>query len=210
MALVEALAGDRAVAVASLEELILARPTFLLPRITLSMLYLDQGDSERALAVAQEASRRAANDPWPAVLEARALRRLGQLGEAQTAVDRALRLDPELGSVQAIAGALSLDRGDFAAAESRLRRAIQLSPGDGLVLSIRAELAVATGSQDRAREAVQEALAALRSNPFSIANTELGWLEEQWKKLAPEPCIAGDLPIAISQTTAPALPNGES
>ena len=85
----------------------------------------------------------------------RVLRQMGQLDEAQAAVDQALRIDPDAGVAYALAAGISLDRGDRMAAEQLAECAGELEPGGLLVLVAKAEVALAAGDRELARAAVE-------------------------------------------------------
>ena len=146
--------------------------------------FLDSGDASRSLEIALAAIARAPKDPAFRVQAARALRRLGRLDDAQEATDKALELDRESGIAPAMAAAVAFDRGDRVAAQRWLDQSLELAPGEAFCLAIQAEIAVATAPKDQARHAVEQAIAAIRANPFLMLNTELVWLQQQLQKLS--------------------------
>ena len=76
-AVAAALSGDRKRAIAELEGLRRDKPRFKLPWLVLGEFYLDDGQPERALEVAEQAASELKHDPAPHGLVAKALRRLG-------------------------------------------------------------------------------------------------------------------------------------
>ncbi len=185
VALVEALHGDRALGIAEFEELRRKYRSFALPSLTLFMLYFEQDDYERALEMARLSAKRWPKDPQPAIDEARVLRQLGRLDEAQAAIDRALRLDPQAGAAYAIAAGLSLDRGDIANARELTKRAAELDPGGLVVVAAEAEVALVGEDFEIAKAAVERAVNIIKSNPFALCGVELARLEQKLVALEP-------------------------
>jgi Zn-dependent protease with chaperone function/Flp pilus assembly protein TadD len=186
LAVVEAICGNREFAIAELESLRQSHPSFAAPLLALCWIYFDEGDAERALDVARAAVMRWPKDPLPLDLEARALRRLGRLDEAQAAVEHSLRLDHDRGTAHALAAGLALDRADDPSARLLIQRAVEFDPGGLLVLIVRAEIELATGTRDNAQQAVQEAAAAIRANPFALCDSDLVKLEQQMARVNEE------------------------
>jgi Zn-dependent protease with chaperone function/Flp pilus assembly protein TadD len=186
VAFVEGIHGDRSLAIAELEEMCRKYRSFALPALTLCLLYFEQGDHERALDVARRARDRWPKDPLPSIDEARVLRQMGRLEEAQAAVDRALRIDPDAGGADALAAGISLDRGDRPAAEQLAERAGELEPGGLLVLVAKAEVALAAGDRELGRKAVERAVKTIKANPFAVCGVDLARLERQLAELDAE------------------------
>ncbi|NLY02678.1 MAG: M48 family metalloprotease [Rhodopirellula sp.] len=182
VALAAALAGDRQRAMAEFEQLRRDAPGFKLSGLMLSALYLDEGRPEQALAVAEEIRMELPHECAPAMLAAFALHGLGRLDEAQDAVERALALEPKAGDGYALAGRIALDRGDVCRAQDLIERAHRLSPGGSYVLSVQARLALTTAAAS-ARQMVEEAVEAIRANPFLLLSREATALEEKLANL---------------------------
>ncbi len=93
--------------------------------------------------------------------------------KARAAVDRALRLDPELESAHYVKGLLASDLDwDFKAAEASFRRAIELNPGHANAHSMLGWLLMRLGHPE---EAVAEAERATELDPVSAgAHNNLG------------------------------------
>jgi predicted Zn-dependent protease len=178
-AIADAVCGDPARAISALEQLWSDRPRFPLTALALGELLLDADRPERALEVAISAVPRLPHDPAVALLEARSLRRLGRFDEAQAACDGALTVDPENGSIHAVAAALALDRGDTSQAQSLIKMALDLAPGDAYLLVVRAEIALQSEVADNARLAVAQAVQAVRSNPLVFLTTEVARLQQE-------------------------------
>lgn len=183
VAVVDALHGDQSRGTAELEKLTTEYPRYALPQLALADLYVDRGHAEPALAIAEGAQRRFRKDPAPLITRARALRRLGRPLESRVALEQALRLDSSLSAAHAIAAAVALDLGELELAQQSVQVALELGPGEILVLAVAAELAVATAPVEQARLAIQQAIGAIRANPFSTLATELAWLEAKLQAL---------------------------
>src|SRR5207245_3881427 len=121
---------DPARRIEALEGRLSEKPRFPLTALALGELLLDADRPERAFEVAISAGPRLPHDPAVPLLEARAQRRLGRFDEAQAACDRAQAIDPDSGSVHAVAAALALDRGDAGQAQTLIKKALELAPGD--------------------------------------------------------------------------------
>jgi eukaryotic-like serine/threonine-protein kinase len=86
-------------------------------------------------------------------------------GQAQSAAEQALRLDPSLGEAHAALGAIRLFRDmDLDAADRATRRAVDLSPHSADVHNWRATYLATVG---RSEEAIAEMAVALEINPLS-------------------------------------------
>lgn len=178
VALAAGLTGDRQRAIAEFEQLRRDVPRFKLSRLVLGALYLDEGQPERALAIAEEIGSEMPGEVRSVMLAASSLQALGRLDEAQAAVDRALALEPKAGDACALAARLALDRGDASRAKELIQKAHQLAPGDAYVLCVQARIALATEDAASARQAVEKALEAIRANPFLLLSQEAVWLME--------------------------------
>lgn len=183
MALAAELTGDRQRAIAELEQLRHDKPWFKLPWLVLGALYLDEGQPERALALAEQTERELRKDPTPPLLAAQALQRLGRLDEAQAALDRTLAIEPLVGEAHALAARIALDRTSVSQAEALIERAHQLAPGDAYVLVVQAWITVARGDAEPARRAVEQAIEAVRANPFALLSREVAALQERLETL---------------------------
>ena len=186
VAFVEGLFGDRSAAIAELEEICRIYRSFALPALTLCILHFEQGDSDKALDVARRAVSHWPKDPLPGIDEARVLRQMGRLDEAQAAIDRALHLDGDSGATYAVASGIALDRGASPAAERLADRAAELEPGGLLVLVAKAEIALASGNRELARAAVERAVKTIKANPFALFGVDLARLKRQLAELDAE------------------------
>lgn len=171
-AVASALSGDRKRAIAELEGLRRDKPRFKLSWLVLGEFYLEDGQPERALEVAEQAACELKHDPAPHGLAAKALRRLGRTAEAQAAIDRALAIEPEAGDAHALAAAIALDRGDVPQARESIEKAHELAPGDAFVLVVAAEVALGAEPLETAQSAVEQALRAAEANPFALLDFE--------------------------------------
>jgi tetratricopeptide (TPR) repeat protein len=177
MAIARAICGDRAAAIAELEELWRDKPRFPLTALALSQLLLDADQPEKALEVARDVAKLLPRDPTPPFLEAAAQRRLGRLDEAQAACDRALAIEPRDGTIVALQAALALDSGNDERAGLLITIALGYAPGAAYVLIIQAEIALQTQQLEAARLAVHEAVEAVRTNPFAFLASDIARLE---------------------------------
>jgi tetratricopeptide (TPR) repeat protein len=178
MAFTRAICGDPAGAIGDFESLWHDQPGLPLTAITLSVLLLDADQPERALDVARSAAKRLPDDAMPLLLVARSLRRLGRLDEAKVVCERALVLDPGGAKGHALAAAIALDEGDIVEAQKRIESALELGPGEPYILLVRAEIVLRSQPFEDSRAAVEEAYAAVRSNPFAFYRADIRRLEE--------------------------------
>ncbi|HKD35832.1 MAG TPA: tetratricopeptide repeat protein, partial [Pirellulales bacterium] len=153
-------------------------------------LYYDGGDFEAAVEVARKAADRWPKDPEFRLCEAKALRRLGRLDEAQAAIDAAHAIDLNLGSSHAVAAAIALDRGDLSAAKQLIERSIELEPGGLLALIVSAEIALAGGDRQQTQAAIDRAAKTIKANPFALCNADIDRLEGRFAELDAE-TVAG-------------------
>ena len=182
VAFARAICGERIAAITQFEELWRDAPRFPMTGITLSVLLLDVDQPERALEVACRVAQRLPHDAATHLLVARSLRRLGRLEEAHRASERALALEPRDGVAHAVAAAIALDSGDFSRAQQLIDTALELAPGEVYVLLVRAEVGLKTQLYGDPRAAVDEGVAAVRTNPFAFYHVEVTrltrWLAE--------------------------------
>jgi hypothetical protein len=176
-ALAEAICGNREEAISLLERLCQDKPRFPASQLVLSELYLDTNQPDRALELALRVAPRLPGDPGLPLFEARVLRRLRRLDEAQAACDRALVLDPESGSIQAAAAVLAADRGEFDKAQSLLEKAFAMAPGDAYLLVVAADIALQRDQLEEAAAALERAREAVRTNPLVFLEAELARLD---------------------------------
>jgi heat shock protein HtpX len=176
-ALAQAISGDRERAVAEFERLWCDHPRFCLGGLTLSLLLLDADRPGRALDVARRVAERLPRDAGARLLEARALKRLERLEEAQHACDRALELEPHDGTCHAIEAAIALEEGEFSRARELIDKALELAPGDSYGLLVRAEVTLLTEPFEDPRPAIDEALSAIRTNPLVFLSADVARLE---------------------------------
>jgi Zn-dependent protease with chaperone function/Flp pilus assembly protein TadD len=183
IAFVEALRGDRAFAVAELEDMRKKHRSFALPSLTLFALYYEAGELENALEVARTAARRWAKDPEFLLSQAKVLRRLGRLDEAQAAIETALTIDSSEGGSYAVAAGIALDRGDLSEARRLVERANELEPSGLSALIVEAEIALAGCDREQSRAAIDRALKTITANPFAVCDADTARLEERFAEL---------------------------
>jgi tetratricopeptide (TPR) repeat protein len=177
VALARAIIEDRETAITELERLFRDHPRFFLSGLTLSLLLLDADRPGRALEIARRVVERLPRDAGGHLLEARALRRLERLDEAQDACERALELEPGDGMCHAVAAAVALECGEFSRAQELIDTALELSPGEAYALLVRAEIVLQTQPFEDPRPAIDEALAAIRGNPLVFLTADAARLE---------------------------------
>jgi tetratricopeptide (TPR) repeat protein len=168
--------GDRQRAVAELEKLYGDAPHFKAAALTLSLLYLDEGQLASALELAQRTASELKKDPLPRVLLARTYERLDQLDDAQRAAAEALALDREDAGAWTVTALVAGRRGDYEQADHCIATALEHAPGDPYVLAVQAKLAVAQHGAQKSRELIDAALAAIQASPFNIMKTEAAQL----------------------------------
>lgn len=171
------LSGDRAGAIAQFEGLRRDRPRFALASFLLVSIYLDENEATRALEIARQLVRDLPQDPGAHCLLARATRRLGDLKQANVAIDRALALLPDSGDFTAIAAGVACDEGDYERARLLIRAAFDKAPGSAYVLVEAAKISVRTESAERGHEAIQQAIDAVRANRFAYLQYEIQQLK---------------------------------
>lgn len=196
VALARAVCGDRLTAILDLERLWHDKPRFPLAALTLGGLLLDADRPEQALEVARAVAPKLDDDALPPYLEAAALRRLGRLEEARAACQRAIALAPEDGTILALQAAIVADGGVLPSARQMIEMAQRLSPGAGQVMLIRAGILLEMEPPEEARVVVEEAIAAVRSNPLLFLQGEIRRLEQ---KLAER-----DSSLAVAESAASA------
>jgi tetratricopeptide (TPR) repeat protein len=178
IAFARAVCGDPAAAISEFERLWHDQPGLPLTAITLSVLLLDADQPGRALDAARRATERLPDDAVALLQVARSLHRLGRLEEAKEACERALALDPDAGKGHALAAAIALDEGDFSRAQQHIDTAMELGPGEPYILLVRAEILLRSQPFEDPRAAMEEAYAAVRSNPFAFYRPDIRRLEE--------------------------------
>lgn len=113
-------------------------------------------------------------DSWLLLGETRTRPREEAFPQAQQAVDRALKLDDDLGEAHASRAALAADQGAWEAAEAEFRRALALSPSYATGHQWYAEGLAARGHIE---EALSEIRRARELDPLSlIVNVQVGYL----------------------------------
>lgn len=188
VALARALSGDRAGGGQALEEAAARWPWF--PQIPLTAAVVLGGvDPARAAECARKAAAKLPGDPSPAVLLARALRKMGRIADAQAEVERAAARSPRDGAAHAEAATLAVARGDFAAAHARLADAERYAPGDAAVALAAATLAVAEHAPDL-EAAIAEAEKAASGNPFAFLEGDVAALRASVSPAARAPSSA--------------------
>jgi len=120
-------------------------------RVTLGDAYLRAHLDERAIAAYRRAETAAPAWHVPPQRLARALHRLGELGEASRAYERALalRASPELERQLA---QVALDGRDLGAAEDHLTRALEMDPQEPFALYQRGHVRLRSGRAEAARD----------------------------------------------------------
>ncbi len=189
VALARAISGDRETAIAEFEQLCREKPHFYLGGLTLSLLLLDADRPGPALEIARAIVERLPRDAGARLLEARALRRLERLDEAEEACARALELARGAGLTKAAAAAVALDSGEFSRAKELIDMALELSPGDAYPLLVRAEICLQTEPFEDPRPAVNEALTAIRANPLVFLTADVTRLEAMQAEAYPDEAL---------------------
>jgi Zn-dependent protease with chaperone function len=150
-------------------------------------------DPQRALEAARSARSRLPGDPLALALQARSLRALRRLDEAQRVADEGLRLEPRDSQLLAVSASIALDRGRLGRARHLADDALRASPGDVHALVARAEVAAAGPDLDAPRH-VEEAARAVAANPHV-------WLDSTIERMRAR--LAG-----VSGTARPEVPAG--
>jgi tetratricopeptide (TPR) repeat protein len=189
LALARAISGDREMAIAEFEQLYRENPRFFLGGLTLSLLLLDADRPGQALEIARAVVERLPRDAGAHLLEARALRQLERLDEAQEACERALALEPADGMSHAVAAAVALDSGEFSRARELIDKALELSPGDAYPLLMRAEVNLQTEPFEDPRPSIDEALSAIRANPLVFLTADVRRLEAMRAEAYPDEAL---------------------
>jgi tetratricopeptide (TPR) repeat protein len=186
LALARAISGDRQTAIAEFDQLYRENPRFSLGGLTLSLLLLDADRPGQALEIARSVVERLPRDGGARLLEARALRRLERLEEAQESCERALEMEPADGMSHAVAAAVALDSGEFSRSKELIDTALELSPGDAYPLLVRAEIRLQTEPFEDPRPAIDEALTAIRANPLVFLTADVRRLEAMRAEAYPD------------------------
>lgn len=124
----------------------------------LGSFYESEKQTQQALSVYRAGARRARFDPALLLNEGRLAQAAGDVAEARTAYQAAIRLNPTNPATVEAAAAFLVDQGASPAAEDALRRAARANPDDA---SLQAALGVASekaGDAVSARAAYQRAL----------------------------------------------------
>ncbi|MBM4075024.1 MAG: tetratricopeptide repeat protein, partial [Planctomycetes bacterium] len=103
----------------------------------------------------------------------RLLRKTGRLEEAQKVGQLALEINPKFGAVWAAAAGIEVELGNFDKAKEFLLKAQELEPGTPQELAESARLAFHNESPDVAREKLERAIAAFKSNPLMLRPSEI-------------------------------------
>jgi Flp pilus assembly protein TadD len=177
LAIADAVCGNRQAAMESLEQLWQDKPHFPLPALALAELQLDANEAERTVELARTVERLLPHDTTVALLEGRALRRLGLTEESQITCHTAQAMEPEDGSLRALAAGLELDLGQFDQSRRLIEQALEQVPGDAYALVIRAEIEIATAPLESAQQAVSEAKDAIHTNPLIFLQFEVNRLQ---------------------------------
>jgi len=180
-AIAQAVCGNREAAIDALERLWSDKPRFPLSALALCELLLETGGPERVIEVAGSVAPRLPDDPAPPFHEARALRQLRRIEEAQAACNRALAIDPEAAVIALQVGIL-LDRGETEQAKTLIDAALEKGPGEPYVLIVRAEVAIESEPLEAARSAVAAAARSVAASPLSFMTTQIRRLESRLDK----------------------------
>jgi Zn-dependent protease with chaperone function/Flp pilus assembly protein TadD len=183
VALATAMSGDRTGAIAQLEKLRAESPRFKMASFLLISLYLAQDERRRAFEIAREIATELPLDPGAHYLLARAARRVGDLKQAQEAIDRTRALEAG-GEATALAAGVAADAGDFDRARELIQSAHTHAPGGAHVLIEEANLLIRTKSADVVHEAVRKAIEVARANPFALLDYEIKQLESARDSIA--------------------------
>jgi len=135
----------------------------------LAVFYLDRGDPERALPLAQEAMALEATSAGPAHLVARVEAALGRYEEAETHFAVALRLEPKRAAAYVDWAQMLGAAGDRAGTEEVYARARKAVPGATVVRCAYARFCMATGRVDEAVDELRRVLDADRQNLMARA-----------------------------------------
>lgn len=129
--------------IAICEELFEEFPHFPMPVTALATIYLDRGNPQRALDLTRAIEKDLHKlDPMPALLAARALRKLGQPEEALAESERALKLSPDDTAVLGFMAILAMDRGDRLEADRLIEFGTSILPAEPLLIVARGERAI--------------------------------------------------------------------
>jgi Zn-dependent protease with chaperone function/Flp pilus assembly protein TadD len=183
VALATALCGDRTGAISQLEKLRTDSPRFKMASFLLVSLYLADDERRRAFEIAEQIAGDLPRDPGAHYLLARAARRVGDLKQAEEAIDRARALEPG-GELTALAAGIAADAGDFDRARDLIRSAHTQAPGSAHVLVEEASLLLRTEPAEVALEAVQKAIEMARANPIAFLDYEIKQLESARDSIA--------------------------
>ena len=136
--------------------------------------------------------------------------------EARTAVNVALRLDPDLADAHLARGKLILWSGfDWAGADAEYRRALQLAPNDPAVKVSLAEIRATLGHLEEARDLTHEVLAvdslnASRYNWLSTLLVALGDIDGAEQAARKSIALQPTIEYAYSQLTAAFVIRGDA
>jgi tetratricopeptide (TPR) repeat protein len=130
--------------------------------VNLSRVLNERGDSEPALAAAEEARRIDPEAPTAFYLQARSLNNLGRIDDAVQAVEQALAFDPGYGHAWNLLGLIDIHRGRNAEAADSLLRAATAEPE---IAYIRSNLGRALELSGRYAEAAESFRAAIELDP---------------------------------------------
>jgi Zn-dependent protease with chaperone function len=176
-ALLRAVLGRREEALADLERLRRDDPSFKMTSLLLVNLYTDEGEYARALEVATQLSHELPGDPIGPLAASWPLRKLGRLEEAETRAGEVLKMEPRNAQAHLTLAGVAFDRGDQAGAREHLSQAERRAPGSVNAALLAAEMALAT--EDGAEAAVNRAVNAVKNNPLSFADKQVGALERR-------------------------------
>jgi Zn-dependent protease with chaperone function/tetratricopeptide (TPR) repeat protein len=177
-ALIRAVLGRRAEALADLERLRQDDPGFKMTWLLLASVYADEGENARALELATQLSHDLPGEPAGPQAESWLLRKVGRLEEAETRAHDVLKIEPQSGPAHLTLAAVTFDRGDLAGARAQLAQAERLVPGSTGAALLAAEMALAT-EDPGAEAAVQRAVNAAKHNPLSFADKQVADLVQR-------------------------------
>jgi tetratricopeptide (TPR) repeat protein len=133
------------------------------------------GDNQKAADLFREASAALPGNPSLAYRLALALNKLGDLSGERTALEEAVKTDPEFAQARYQLGYVELHSGEFAAAEEQFRLALKAAPK---FVQAWVALAATLGMENRLQDAREAVANALQLEPKTAAALELS------KKLA--------------------------
>src|SRR6185295_14806225 len=156
--------NEPARAITAFNETLKANPVAASVHVELARLYLAIDDPKNATRAADEALRVNADDPELRMLLARSLLRSGDLGRAETEIERLSGTHPQLATVHVLAGAMFVARQNAPAARRAFERALELDRDNFDALSELVTLHAEANQLDDARRLIESRLARAPNN----------------------------------------------